>query len=494
MVVSLTRMLYAPTVQRNNYFTFLPRNVVKIKMPHHWIPNSSPEIKESMMKELGISHLMELFSDIPKDLILKEDLNIGFGRLSEYEVRRLVKSILNKNRVFEDPPPFLGGGLCAHYVPSAVKAIVSRSEFYTAYTPYQPEIAQGILQAFFEYQSLLAELYGVDIVNASMYNGSTAAAEAVRMAARVKKGRKTVLIAGSAHPEVKKVIGTWVSGIGLRLVEVPYKKSDGTLDTNELSGLLSKDVAALYVESPNFYGAIEKDLKAIIEKVHEVDGLAIVNSNPLSLSIFKPPGDLGADIVVGDAQPLGLGLNYGGPSAGIFGIKDTKEFLRQLPGRLIGMTKDMRSGDEGFMMVLQTREQHIRRERATSNITTNSGLEAVAAAVFVSLLGSDGLRKLGEAILGRTHYLLEGMKKIDGVKAPLYPEGIYFGDVPVGFERMTAREIIKELIKKGIHIGPPLSRFYKERVRECLMCVSELHTRKDIDKLLNSLNEVISYA
>jgi len=465
-----------------------------VRMPHHWIPNSSPEVKKSMMKELGISDLMELFSDIPKDLILEEDLDIGFGRLSEYEVRRLVKSILNKNRVFEDPPPFLGGGLCAHYVPSVVKAIVSRSEFYTAYTPYQPEVAQGILQAFFEYQSLLAELYGVDIVNASMYNGSTAAAEAVRMATRVRKGRKTVLVASSAHPEVKNVISTWVSGMSLRLVEVPLKNSDGTLDIDELGELLSKDVAALYVENPNFYGAIEKDLGGIIERVHEVGGLAIVSSNPLSLSLFKPPGDLGADIVVGDAQPLGLGLNYGGPSAGIFGIKDTKEFLRQLPGRLIGMTRDVRSGDEGFMMVLQTREQHIRRERATSNITTNSGLEAVAAAVFVSLLGSEGLRKLSEAILGRTHYLLGGLRKIDGVKAPLYPEGIYFGDVPVSFERIETKEIIKKLVKRGIHIGPPLSRFYRERIHECLMCVSELHTRKDIDQLLTSLSEVISYA
>ena len=463
-----------------------------IKMPHQWIPNSSPEIKTSMMKALGISELMELFSDIPKELILREGLKVGFGKLSEYEVRRLVKSILNRNKVFDDPPPFIGGGVCAHYVPSVVKAIVSRSEFYTAYTPYQPEIAQGLLQAFFEYQSLLAELYGVDIVNASMYNGSTASAEAVRMAARVKRDRKTVVVAGSSHPEVKKVINTWVSGIGLRLVEAPFKNSDGSLDTDQLIKLLNKDVAAVYVESPNFFGAVEKRLKNVIDVVHEIGGLAIVSSNPLSLPLFKPPGELGADIVVGDAQPLGLGLNYGGPSAGIFGVRGSKELLRQLPGRLIGMTKDVKSGDEGYMMVLQTREQHIRRERATSNITTNSGLEAVAAAVFISLLGSEGLRKLSEAILGRTHYLVSELRRFKELEAPFYPEGIYFGEVPIRFKGLNAEEVIKKLIKKGIHIGPPLSRFYAERLQECLICVSELHTKKDIDRLLTSLSEVIS--
>jgi glycine dehydrogenase subunit 1 len=383
--------------------------------------------------------------------------------------------------------------VCAHYVPSAVKAIVSRSEFYSAYTPYQPEIAQGLLQAFFEYQSLMAELYGVDIVNASMYNGSTAAAEAVRMALRVKRGRNKVLVAASTHPEVKDVIRTWLLGTNASLVEIPYNEESGEVNLERLKELIDNDVAAVYIETPNFFGVIESHLKNIIEIAHEKRSLAIVNANPISLGIFEAPGKLGADIVVGDAQPLGLSMNYGGPSAGIFGIMDRKELIRQLPGRLIGATKTVKGDEIGYMMILQTREQHIRRERATSNITTNSGLETIAAAAYVSLLGSEGLRKLGEAILGRTYYVLRRLPGITGISS-LFPSATYFREIPIAAATLRGEDLVKRLLKEGIHVGPPLGRFFDKYGNSCLICVTELHTRKDIDKLISSLEEVIANA
>ncbi len=464
-------------------------------MPHYWIPNSSRKVRQEMLRETGANDIEEFFKDVPEQLRLKRELRVGFGRpLLEHEARRKFLEILSKNKFtgFADTHRvFLGGGVCVHYVPSVVKAITSRAEFYTAYTPYQPEINQGILQAFFEYQSLMAELYGVDIVNASMYNVSTAAAEAVRMALRVKRGRKRVLIASSAHPEIKEVIRTWVKGLNARLEEIPYRREDGGLDINALHSKLSNDVAAVYVESPNFFGIIERKLRDIIELVHDVEGLAIVNANPLSLGIFKAPGDLGADIVVGDAQPLGVGLNYGGPSAGILGIQDRRELLRQLPGRLVGMTKTVDGSEEGFMLILQTREQHIRRERATSNITTNSGLEAIAAAVYVSLLGAKGLRRLGEALLGRTTYFLETLRKRGVEATPLFEKGLYFREVTISFKGKDAKDVVSQLERHGIYIGPLLSRFY-DAMHDCsLLCLTELHSKEDIDELVSKLALVL---
>lgn len=463
-----------------------------LKMPHHWIPNSAPEVKEMMLKELGISDIMELFSDIPPHLILKEPPKIGYGKpLTEYEARRKFYEIISKNKVSSDPPPFLGGGVCAHYIPSVVKAIISRSEFYTAYTPYQPEIAQGLLQAFFEYQSMMAELYGVDIVNASLYNGSTAAAEAVRMAIRVKRKRKKVLVSDAVHPETKEVIKTWLMGTGVEVIDVAVNKRSGTTDTEDLTNKLDEEVAVVYLETPNFFGSIETELKSIIELTHEKGALAIVGSNPISLGVLEPPGKLGADIVVGDAQSLGLGLNYGGPSAGILGIKDRKELLRQLPGRLIGATKTVDGKEMGFMMILQTREQHIRRERATSNITTNSGLEAIAAAVYVSLLGADGLASLGKAILGRTLYLIKALQEVKGVEAPAFPEGKYFREVTIRFSNNDVSEVINSLKSEGLLIGPELGRFYGWLSDCSIACVTEVHTKHDIELLVRKLENVL---
>jgi len=430
---------------------------------------------------------MELWNDVPSDLILRESPAVGRGRvLTEYEVIREMRKLASKNRVFTEPPPFIGGGICYHYVPSLVKALASRAEFYTAYTPYQAEIAQGLLQAIFEYQSLMAELYGVDVVNASMYNGSTAAAEAVRMAVRVKRKRNRVLVAATAHPEIKDVIKTWVWGIGVKVEEFG-NFSEGRVSVEDLKEKIGDDVAGVYIENPNFFGAIEKDLRAIIEITHEKGALAIVNSDPILLGVLEAPGKLGADIVVGDAQPLGLGLNYGGPSAGIFGIKYDRALLRQLPGRLIGATRTEDGKDIGFAMILQTREQHIKRERATSNITTNSGLMAVMAAFYVSLLGKSGLRRIGEAIAGRTAYTLRRLKEA-GLDAPAL-EGHFLKQFPVRVSG-DANAAIKEALAHGVHIGPPLSRFYSSMRSECLVCVTEAHTREDIEVLVDTLSKI----
>jgi len=465
-------------------------------MPHPWIPNSSESIKKYLMKELGIKNVLDLFDDVPKELILDRPLNVGFGKqLSEYEMRRLFNRIVNKNKVFTDPPSFIGGGFCMHYIPAALKYLLSRGEFYTAYTPYQAEINQGILQALFEYQSLIAELYDVDIINASMYNGSTAAAEAMRMALRVKRDRNKMVLAGTAHPEVKEVIKTWLQGLNVNVVEAPMDKETGELDAEKLKSIIDEKTAAVYVEYPNFFGIIERGIKEYIDIAHERGALAIVYANPIALGVFRPPGSMGADIVVGDTQPLGAGLNFGGPTAGILGIKYERELLRQLPGRLIGATKTVDDKEIGFTMILQTREQHIRRERATSNITTNSSLMAIAAAIYLTLLGSNGIRKLGEAILGRTYYAINKLSKVNGLQVPAIggKKSVFFREFTVKFEG-DVNSIIKKLIERNIHIGPPLSRFYSDDyLKSCaLVCVTELHSKNDIDMLAKRIEEVIS--
>jgi glycine dehydrogenase subunit 1 len=257
-------------------------------MPHPWIPNSSVNIKEYLMKAIGINDILELFNDVPRDLIINRELNVGLGRpLNEFEIKRYFKEVISKNRVFRNPPPFTGGGICAHYVPSVVKFIISRSEFYTAYTPYQPEISQGILQALFEYQSLIAELYGVEVVNASMYNGSTATAEAVRMAVRVNK-KKVVLIPYNVNPETYEVIKTWSLGTGVEIKRVAYDPLNGCVDVNDLESKLKEgDVTAVYVETPNYFGCIELYLKEVIDITHKYGAIAIVNSLPISLGILE---------------------------------------------------------------------------------------------------------------------------------------------------------------------------------------------------------------
>ncbi len=455
---------------------------------HPWLPNSPREIKEYMLKVIG-KNIDDLYSDIPSDLLLKRELKVGLGRpLAEFEVKHIVDKIIDRNKVFKDPPPFLGGGgVCVHHVPSVVKDILRRGEFLTTYTPYQAEISQGLLQALFEYQSLIADLVELEVVNASMYDWSTAIAEAFLMAVRVTGGKR-ILVPGTMNPEHYEVAKTITYSKGIRIEKVNYDKETGFMDLSDLEDKLRKgDVAAVYVENPSFLGFIEENVEGIGELTHKYKALYIVGVEPLSLGILRAPGNYGADIVVGEGQPLGLGLNYGGPLLGIFAVRWDRKLVRQMPGRLIGLTTTVDDKDRAFAMILQTREQHIRRERATSNITTNEALMAVAAAVYLSLLGKHGIRRLAEHILYKANYASRMLSKIPGVKAPLF-KSKHFKEFTVGFSTNYI-ELHKYLLEHGIHGGRYLDEF-KEELGECaLFCVTEVHSKEHIDKLVDTIEE-----
>ena len=458
---------------------------------HPWLPNSPKEIKEEMLKVMNKS-VDDLYSDIPSDLFLRRSLNVGLGRpLAEFEVKRIVDGLLDKNRLFKNPPPFLGGGgVCVHHVPSVVKEIIKRSEFLTTYTPYQAEISQGLLQALFEYQSLIADLVELEVVNASMYDWSTAVAEAFLMSIRVTK-RNRILVPSTMNPEHYEVAKTITYGKGVKIEKVGYNRETGFMDLEDLENKLREgDVAAVYVENPSFLGFIEENVEAIGELAHKYGALYIVGVEPLSLGILKAPGSYGADIVVGEGQPLGLGLNYGGPLLGIFAVRWDRKLIRQMPGRLIGLTTTVDGKDRAFAMILQTREQHIRRERATSNITTNEALMAIAAAVYLSLLGKHGIRKLAEHILYKANYASKMLSKIPGVKAPLF-KSKHFKEFTVGFT-VEYSKLHEYLLSLGIHGGRYLKEF-KEELGECaLFCVTEVHSKEHIDKLINTIEEYMT--
>ncbi|HIP56812.1 MAG TPA: aminomethyl-transferring glycine dehydrogenase subunit GcvPA [Ignisphaera aggregans] len=458
-------------------------------MPHYWIYNSDPEIKRSMLSELGINDTMELFKDVPENLILKKPLHVGFGRyLSEYEILRFLK--MQREKILHPKiPPFTGIEMCIHFVPAVVKELMLRNEFYTAYTPYQPEINQGILQALFEYQSVMAELYGVEVVNASMYDGSTALAEAIRMAIRATRRRK-IVIARSVSPIKRRVVETWTYGIGVSLHYIGWDENDGSVNMEELSGKLDADTAAVVVEVPNVFGVVEHRLYELAQEVHRIGGLLIVFANPLALGVIKPPGELGADIVVGEGQPLGLGLYYGGSTLGILGVRRDMNLIRQMPGKLVGMTRSY-LGERGFALVLQTREQHIRRERATSNITTNSALNAIAALIYVTWLGGDGIRKLSLSIAARTEYLREKIRSVDRLQAPLFTDALYFMKIPIKFLNKDCETVSKELRRRGILCCSDLGRYDSELRNIATICVTEVHSKEDIDTLVDALKQVV---
>jgi len=323
--------------------------------------------------------------------------------LSEEEIRQRLEQVKQKNRKLKYPP-FLGGGACQHSVPSVVKFIISRSEFYTAYTPYQPEINQGLLQALFEYQSLIAELLEMEVVNSSHYDWGSSLAEAIMMGLRINS-RKKVLLPKSINPLHKQVVETWLAGKEVNLVEIPVDQ-EGRMDLDFLDKLNPTEVSSIYVQQPNYFGVWETEMEYIADWARKHNIVSVAGVSPISLALVKSPGELGYDIAVGDGQELGIPLNFGGPYTGIFATRMDMKLVRQMPGRIVGMTEDVK-GERGFTLILQTREQFARREKATSNITTNEALVAIANAVFLSLLGKDGLRELAEEVYKRTHYACE---------------------------------------------------------------------------------------
>lgn len=459
-----------------------------MKKYSHLLPNDG-ELGR-ILSFMGLKSVDDLFVDVPEETKLKRKLNIP-GPFSQLEVERDIEDALSADEVHPDAPCFLGGGIWPHYVPAAVRLIVSRSEFYTSYTPYQPEISQGVLQSLFEYQSMICDLGEMDAANASMYDWPTAAAEAARMAMRVTKKRR-IIVASSAGFERKEVIKTYVEPAGGSVAEVPFIQKTGEVDMHELKKqFIAGDVAAIYVEQPNFFGVIETGVREMAEIAKKNGSLFVVGVEPTSLGILEPPGSYGADIMVGEGQPLGIPMNYGGPSLGIFAAKGELGFLRQMPGRIIGMTNEKNGSRNGFVMVLQTREQHIRREKATSNICTNQALMAIAAAAYMSLLGKDGFVRLAKTIASNSHYVAKRIQETGKYESP-YLESEFYCDFTIRRKDggKAGQKLYEELARKKVNAALPLEWFYQNMKDVSLISVTEAHLKRDVDRLVSALKEV----
>ncbi len=457
--------------------------------PHPYIPNSAPETKHEMLRQAGISSIQTLFDDIPESIRRDSALHLPPSR-SEMETRYEVESTLSRNQPTGEIVSFLGGGVWPHYVPAAVDEVVSRSEFLTSYTPYQAEISQGMLQALFEYQSMVAELMGMEYANSSLYDWATALGEAARMASRVT-GRDQFIVPHYIQHDRLLTLKTLCEPAGITVVEVGQDKRTGSIIEEDLTQKIGTTTAAVYIENPSYLGFLEPKAKRIGELAREKGALFVIGADPTSLGVFASPGELGADIAVGEGQPLGNHMNYGGPLLGLFACRGDR-LLRQMPGRLIGMTMTKDGGSKAFTMALQTREQHIRREKATSNICTNEALCAVAAAVYLSLMGPRGLENLGKTILANTHYAIRRLRELEHVKVPLF-DAQHFKEFTIGFDStgLSASQIDKELYHRGIQGGICLRDEFPELGESALYCVTETHTRGNIDRLAAALQEIL---
>lgn len=442
-----------------------------------YIPHTDEDIRK-MLDTLGLKKLEDLFQAIPKEYRLSKPLNLP-EPLSEPDLLRHFQGL-------QVPimSGFLGAGAYHHFIPAAVSHLVSRSEFSTAYTPYQPEISQGTLQAIFEYQTLMCQLTGMKVSNASMYDGASSLAEAVLMAHRITK-RKKVLLSRAVHPEYRRVIQTYIDPDQQEIIPVPYQKKEGRTDEKILFDLLKGDVSAVVIQSPNFFGVIE-DLQPIGERIHDCGGLMIVGfSEAVAYGILQPLGAMGADVVAGEGQSLGIPVSYGGPYLGIFATLET--FVRNMPGRLVGETIDL-EGKRGFVLTLATREQHIRRERATSNICTNEGLCALMATVFLSCFGKEGLKELAMMNLSKSEYAKKVISRVHGCKlnftAPTFNEFV------LRIEK-EPEEVLEKLRKERILGGLPLEKFYPELDHHLLVTVTEMNRMEEIDRWGEALEKAL---
>jgi len=444
-----------------------------------FVPNSS--IKNEMLKETGIKQIDELFSDIPKDIKI-DNLKLEDG-LSQMQTEKKLRKIASKNKSYQEILCFLGGGIKPHYIPPAVKSLVSRSEFFTAYTPYQSEASQGFLQAMFEYQSMIAELTGMDIANCSLYDGVTAVSEAALMSARITKKRKFVVPANISYDK-KCVLKNYLKGPGIELVEIPYNGKTGKINFEEFKKAVDENTAGVYIENPNFFGVFEDEVEEIKKSIEYVGSLLVVGIDPVSLGVIKSPGDYGADIVIGEGRAFGNPMDFGGSSLGIFACK--KEYMRQMPGRIIGMTNDS-EGKRAFCMAMQTREQHIRRARATSNICTNEGLCALTACVYMSLLGGKGLQNLSKTNFENALKLSEMISDIDGFEKRF--TGSHFNEFVIKSSKST-EAVNKKLLKNDIQGGLLIGEQYPDLKNCMLFGVTEIHSDEDMKKLADALEEV----
>ncbi|AMV27827.1 putative glycine dehydrogenase (decarboxylating) subunit 1 [Gemmata sp. SH-PL17] len=439
---------------------------------------NTPEDQKAMLAKIGVSSVEDLFANIPTALRLQRDLAIP-SAMSEMELQSHLSRLLGKNQSASDAVCFLGGGAYDHFIPSVVDTIAGRSEFYTAYTPYQAEASQGTLQAIFEYQTLMCELTGLGVANASLYEGGSSVTEAALMALGITK-RPEVLIAESVHPEYRATLETYAANLNCRVRTLPTP--DGFLNPDDVKSAVSDATACVIVQSPNFFGHLE-EMQAIGDATRKVGALFVASFDPVSVGVLKRPGDYGADIAVAEGQGLGVPLQYGGPYLGILACHEDSRFLRKIPGRLVGQTTD-RNGKRSWVLTLQPREQHIARANATSNICTNQGLLALRAAVYLTAVGPQGLKETAELCVRKAHYAAEQLTKVPGVslrfKTPFVKEFALQvpGDAPT---------LLAKLRTAGYHAGLPLGRWYPALANCITVAVTEKRTKAEIDGLVEAL-------
>lgn len=449
--------------------------------PHRYLPMTEQDQAE-MLRTVGAENIEDLFKDIPENIRFRGDLPVS-SRLDERALTRHMAGLAERNAHTDSHISFLGAGIYEHHIPSVINHIISRSEFYTAYTPYQPEISQGELQAIFEFQSYICELTGMAVANASMYDGATALAEAGSLAAGATR-RKRLVVSRAIHPEAREVLATYAHGLNLDIVEIGCK--NGVTDAEALAAAVNEETAAVLVQNPNFFGAIE-NVRAMAESIHTYKGLLVVSSNPLSLGLLEAPGKLGADIVVGDAQPLGISTSLGGPTCGYFAVSQTH--MRRIPGRIVGQTTD-RNGKRGFVLTLQAREQHIRREKATSNICSNQALLALSASVYMSVMGRQGMAEVATLNLHKSRYALERLTSIPGIEpaftSPTFNE--FTLRLPEGTDMSKLQS---SLLSAGFIGGYDLGRTYEEYKGCMLIAVTEQRTKEEIDEFASTLEGLL---
>ncbi len=443
-----------------------------------FLPHTDAD-REAMLRAIGVKRMEDLFKNLPGDHLFPE-LGLPPG-MTEMEARAELQGIAEANETVAEMVSFLGAGAYHHYSPATVDAILSRGEFYTAYTPYQPEISQGTLQAIFEYQSMIASLTGMDVSNASHYDGATAVAEAVNMAYHHFRGkRKKIVLSPALHPHYRETVHTYTRDSDYQIVgeEIAFEAAP-----SELASIIDMDTALVVVQYPDFFGRVF-DFSELASAAHQAGALIAVHVNPLALGLLKPPGEFGADIVTGEGQPLGIPLSYGGPYLGIFATRE--KYVRKMAGRLVGETVDSR-GQRGYVLTLSTREQHIRRERATSNICTNQGLMALAAAVYLSLLGKNGLRQVAELNYHKAHYAATQIAALPGFElafdAPFFNEFALRCPLP-------AAEINEQLLDYDILGGYDLGQVSADLSHCLLVAVTEMNSREEIDYFVSALAEV----
>jgi glycine dehydrogenase subunit 1 len=437
------------------------------------------EDRLAMLEVTGAESVSDFFAPIP-EAVRFPTLNLP-PALTEVEALDKLTSLAAANKVVRGEDVYLGAGSYRHFVPATVGQILSRGEFYTAYTPYQPEVAQGTLQVIYEFQSLVAALTGMEVANASMYDGATALAEGALMTVSLPKKKRRIVIAGTVHPAYRGVMHTYLEGLDVEVVDVPLPESGFITTADAIAPYLADDLACVVVQYPNFYGGIE-DIQAIGNLAHEKGGALVVSTYPVPLALLKPPGELGADVVAAEGQALGVAQSYGGPYVGLLATR--QGFVRQMPGRLAGITTDT-NGNRGFVLTLQTREQHIRREKATSNICTNQGLMATAATVYMSTLGPEGFREVAERAYQNAHYLASEIARIPGFSVAT--DGEFFHEFVVRTPR-PASEILDTLQEQGIIGGFDLGKVDDSLANYMLVCTTELNSRSGIDRLVAALS------